>query len=251
MNGNYRIITLCGSIEFRDAYITKPRHRVKDHFKRTVMPLFLSLFLITLTFVSCDRCDKEEKTLILQPDSSEGIDAFIAAWSEENYSNRNFGTHVEFQASAWTSQHIPCFVRGLINFDLSPIPAHSKIIDANLHLFTVDNTVNGPGHSTLSGPNDFILQRITSDWDELSVSWNTQPATTTVNQVLVPSSDSTNQDYVIDISDLVQDIVNNHMSRFGLMMRLDNESYFRRILFASSDYKDPAKHPKLIVTYEY
>jgi hypothetical protein len=147
MNGNYRIITLCGSIEFWDACINKPSSRVKEHFKRTVVPLFLSLLFIPLIFVSCCKCDKEEKTLILQPDSSEGIDAFIVNWSEENYSNRNFGTHVEFQASAWTSQHKPCVVRGLINFDLSDISAHSKIKSANLHLYTVDNTVNGPGHS--------------------------------------------------------------------------------------------------------
>lgn len=189
-------------------------------------------------------------SLVLQPGPDEGIDAFIEQWPLNNYSNRNFGTHPEFQASAWTAQGIPCTVRNLINFDLTSIPAGSAVTNAKLYLYSVSNTVNGPGHSTLSGPNECVIQRVTDSWDELTVSWNTQPTTTTENQVYVETSNYYLQDYEINVTDLIQDIIDNPSSDYGLMLRLLNETYYRRMLFASSDYDVAEKRPKIVIEFE-
>lgn len=191
------------------------------------------------------------KLLVLQPDAEHGTDAFIENWPEQNYSNRNFGTHREFQTSAWTAGGIPLVVRGLIKFDLTSIPEGSEIRNARLYLYSVANTVNGPGHSPLTGSNEFILQKVTSSWDEMEVTWNTQPTTTGIGQILLPASDSCLQDYVIDITEFVQDMVDDPANNFGLMMKLNTEEHYRKILFASSDYGDDSlKHPKLVVYYK-
>ena len=44
---------------------------------------------------------------------------------------------------------------------------------------------------------------------------------------------------------MVNDPANSH----GFSIALQNESYYRRLVFASSDNMDPTKHPKLEVTY--
>jgi len=94
------------------------------------------------------------------------------------------------------------------------------------------------------------LQRITSAWDESSVTWNTQPSTTTNSQVYVAGSNYFMQDYEIVITKLVKDILENPSQSHGLMIRLVNENYYRRILFASSDYADSSKHPRLVIKFE-
>ena len=53
----------------------------------------------------------------------------------------------------------------------------------------------------------------------------------------------------IDVTQLVQDIVDNPASSYGFMILLQNEASYRAVYFASSDYTDSAKHPKLVVAY--
>jgi hypothetical protein len=216
--------------------------------KRTKL-LFLFLTIGIFLNISCKKDCECEKRIVFQSGPEKGKDAYIETWPFENYNNRNFGTHPEFQASSWTSGGTPLVVRCLIDFDFKKIPDYVHIINADLFLYTVDDSENGPGHSKLQGSNEFLLQRIISDWDELSVTWNTQPDITDENQIWVEASDSTMQDYKINVTTLIQEIVDSPLTRYGLMLRLVNEDSYRRILFASSDYPNPSKHPKLIVEY--
>jgi hypothetical protein len=209
-----------------------------------------TLFLLLSTIIFLTSCENnKEKTLIIQSDSTDGIDAFIEDYP--SYIDRNFGDYYEFQASAFSANSNDLVVRCLIKFDLSSIPSNSEVTSAELYLFSVDNTVNGPGHVfSEDKPNDFLLQKITSDWDEHTVTWNNQPTTSIENQVYSLGSDSINQNYIINISNLVQDMINYPENNFGLMMRLVTETKYRKILFASSDYEELTKHPKLIVNYK-
>lgn len=217
------------------------------------------LFSCTINnYYDCDCCTEKnnndvifgDNEIIFQPGSENGKDAYIEYYPERNYSNTNFGANPEFLASAWTAQGIPLVVRNLIAFDFSQIPRNKTIKTARLNLFAVDNTTNGPGHSSRSGSNEFLLQRITSEWNEMRVTWNTQPKTTEVGQILVSGSEYSMQNYSIVVTTLIKDIVENPSSGHGLMIKLVTEDYYRRILFASSDYEDPSKHPKLIIEFE-
>jgi hypothetical protein len=138
----------------------------------------------------------------------------------------------------------------VLGFDLSFIPANAVIQNANLSLYAWDRTDGMGQHQALSGPNGFWLQRITSSWDEASVTWNHQPTVTTTNQAVLPESVSPTQDYTnIDVTAMVQDMVQNPSAGYGMLLRLQDEAYYRRVNFCSSDHPNPGLRPRLAVAY--
>jgi hypothetical protein len=118
---------------------------------------------------------------------------------------------------------------------------------AYLSLYGKPSSLTAPQGN--AGSNSCYVQRVTSTWDEGTVTWNTQPTTTTANQVSLPGSNGVQFNYdVVDlnITSLLQDIINQPpASRYGIMVRLQTEATYRSIVFASSDYSNAAKRPKL------
>ncbi|MCX6897030.1 MAG: DNRLRE domain-containing protein [Verrucomicrobia bacterium] len=103
---------------------------------------------------------------------------------------------------------------------------------------------------SLSGSNAALLQRITGAWNDTTVTWNNQPATTNVNEVPLLQSTNPNQDYLnIDVTSMVMDMIQYPSSSYGFMIKLQNENYFRSMIFASSNHPDCNKHPKLEIKY--
>jgi len=199
-----------------------------------------------------DGCDPDlnSQTIVLRPDAEGGKDSYVEDYPLRDYPNRNFGDQPLVQASAWTAQGIPMYTRGLIEFDLSGIPPGASLVKATLVLSPAEYTHYGTGHSDRSGSNEFVVQRIISDWDEFSVTWNTQPTTTAKSQVFVAGTPDTMHIYEIVVTKLIRDIMENQDESHGLMIKLVTEEYYRRVLFTSSDYEDPEKWPKLIIEYE-
>lgn len=214
-----------------------------------LFPVILCLFVLCIICLpSCDdcTCTVGTKTLSLKPNASEGKDAALGTGEP----NTNYGSHPEFSALAWTCGGSPCRIRSLLQFDLSDIPDGAKIMDAKLSLYSWDSPSNG-SHSTQSGSNQTFLQRITESWSENTVTWNNAPSVTTVNQVVLPASSSSIQHYEdIDVTDLVQDMVDDPENSYGFFIRLSTEEEFRKMIFASSDNPDAGLHPKLEVEYQ-
>lgn len=189
-----------------------------------------------------------QTTITLQPDNIQGKDALIHGLQSEK--NVNYGSNPQFMANAWTFQGTPGMVRSIVNFDLTSIPLNAVVNKAELYLYGMDSiTSGGQVNSSLSGPNNTTLQRITSSWEENTVTWNTQPTYSTQNIVSVPASTASVQDYIINVSALVQDMINDPAHSFGFMLKLVDENYYRRINFCSSDYSNPLRRPKLVITY--
>lgn len=189
----------------------------------------------------------------LQNGACDGIDALIGNCMPCGYDTSNFGNIQEFNALAWTNGGAISNQRSLIQWNLENIPTNATVQSASLSLYFNSTSSNASGlHSTISGLNNSYLKKITSPWDENTLTWNNQPSVTTVNQAPLPSSTSPTQDYLnINVTSLVQDMITNPATNFGLMLQLDVESYYRCLLFASSDHPNESKHPKLEICYSF
>ena len=215
-------------------------------------------FLFVLINVLVANVIFAQSPLILQPDSVNGKDARL--WYLSNQSgtfgpsnSTNYGNTIHFQIMEWTwnsGNAGPGHIHQLIEFDLSSITSGSTIDSAFFSLY-YNPLATDPSHSSLSGSNEAIIQRVIQPWDEQTVTWNTAPTSTTQNQVVLPQSTSPTQNYEnIVVTNLIQDIIDNPTAGFGFKLKMQNPNYYRRLVFASSDHPDAFRHPKLVVYYQ-
>lgn len=135
--------------------------------------------------------------------------------------------------------------RALIHFDLSSIPAGSIIEEATLNLYAIGILGNLNGHQ---GENASLLQLVIEDWNPATVTWNNQPLTTELNQVVLPASSDPFEDYLgIDVTTLAQQM--HQSGNFGFLFKLIDESATNALLFCSIDHPDAEKHPTLRLKY--
>jgi len=186
-----------------------------------------------------------QTTIVLQPDSASGKDALLHGLSSEV--DKNFGKNPQFAATAGTFNGEFGATRSIISFNLSQIPANAVINAAKLSLYAWDTNSGLLQHS---GSNAGWLERVTSAWNEFTVTWNSQPTTTTVNRVELPISTSGTQDYLaINVTQLVSDMIANPLNSYGFMLKLQTEESYRRLNFCSSDHPIQTLHPKLEIQY--
>jgi hypothetical protein len=180
--------------------------------------------------------------LVLQPDGAAGKDAPV--WSRPDQVNVNQGDHELFSAMAWTWSGVPGTVRNYIDFDLSAVPAGATINSATLSL-----TAWPWDDPCLSGSNEAYIRRVTSPWAENTITWNNQPTVTNVGQVYVPALCVINTDLSINLTAMIQDMVDNPANDYGLQFALATEDFYRAMVFHSTDSDETAKRPKLVVQY--
>lgn len=204
-------------------------------------------------------------TLVFKPNATVGKDTPIWKFDDDCIGNgstqtnadRNFGTEETLWMKDWTWNAIGCSggtIRSLLCFtELSNIPSNAVIVSATLRLYgvTSDRNTSYSGAPASYYENTVVVQQITSPWNENTVTWNTQPSTTTANQFIIPQSTSEyNWNYSNSSPELVA-MVQNMVSgnNYGFMLRLQTEQHYRNMVFASSDHPDASLHPELEVTY--
>jgi len=204
------------------------------------------LSLIAVCLLALDTPTQAQTTITLDALQDARISRKPADLS---VANTNYGNYQGLNAYAWSTNGELVYYRGLIEFDLTSIPAGAIINNATFSFYHDPISPQGP-HESLTGPNECYLQRIITSWDENIVTWNTQPSVTTTNQVYIPQSTSATQDYPnINVTQLVQDMIDNPLNGYGFLFRLINETNYRRMIFASSNHPDTTLHPILTVTY--
>lgn len=182
-----------------------------------------------------------QHVLTLKPYGNMGSTVMI--WS--NYPDSNMVTWPEVKANAWTWDGYSGIERSLFYFNLSSIPANSTIQSAKLSLYGYE----GDADSNY-GSNESLIQRITSAWNPATVTWNTQPNSDTVHETILPKSTGYYQDYLnINVTSLIKDLYNNQDTFKGLMIKLDTESLYRRLVFRSAHQSDSTKFPTLTINY--
>lgn len=226
---------------------------------RKIIVSFLAMFLLTIT---SSQIAFSQTTVTFKPNANIGKDANLFTKDYSNFADLNFGYEDVVKMNCWTWSGDFFIQRSLIKFEeLSSIPTGAIITDVKLRLYGVNSTY-ADANSVYSGSsfneysNSVYVQRIASAWDESTVTWNTQPTTSTINQITIPESGSQyNWNYTIEnsseLNTMVQDMVSNPSTNHGFMLRLINEALYRRMIFCSSDNSDSTRWPELQVTYLY
>ena len=199
----------------------------------------ISLFILS-SFLSIIQA---QNTLVYNPANNNMQDCVVAL-SAPNLPLPDFP---ENKIYCWTQNGIVNYNRIFVEFDLSEIPDESNIMEAYLILhFDPTNNSGIDGHS---GDNILVIRRITSPWDDFSVTWNNQPQSTSLNEVYYGASNYKYENAVIDVTTLMQDMVDNPSSSYGFSLQLIDETPYKAWLFASSENSDISRHPHLIVRY--
>lgn len=159
----------------------------------------------------------------------------------------------EIGAAAWTKNGDPIVIRGIFKFNLSSIPSTGNIKTAKLSLYSHPAPINGHHNDDVranSGlDNAMLIQRVTGAWNSQTLKFNNQPSSTSINQVVIPSTNQAFLDLVdIDVTQLVKDMTGSN-TNYGFFLRLQNEVYYNSRIFATSQYSDASKHPKLVIVY--
>lgn len=110
--------------------------------------------------------------------------------------------------------------RTFLQYDLSDVPKNAKIISANLCVYC-----NWWNDNTASGTTN--ISRITEEWEEATLTWNHQPATTgTYLSANVPPP-SKNFWSKWDITTLVKEWLEGTYPNYGLYIKNNNEGAYR------------------------
>jgi RHS repeat-associated protein len=181
-------------------------------------------------------------TFTISPDALSGKDALIQVGDDGTNQDKPGRNSVQF-----TSQRVSAGVwgkaRSLLGIDLSCIPANALISSATLKLY-------GNGHNPLSRSNESYLYKNTANWDDRTLTWNTQPAHTTTDGVYLAGTTTTNENTFINVTSHVQSWVGDPSSNFGWKIMLADEvtaSYSIRT-YGSSNHSNPALWPAIEIT---
>ena len=179
-----------------------------------------NLLIFVFSFFILIKSNLAQTTVSILLSQGNGQDAYLASGTPSN----NYGTHTSLGGNTWTCVGSLCNSRALFQFDMSTIPSGATITNATLKLFADLNWSPSP---TTGGPNNAgILSRVQSSWNENSVTWGSQPSVTAINQVIIPGSSSSAQNYTLNVTNLVQDMVTS--GNFGFMLQMQDEvNYYK------------------------
>ena len=110
--------------------------------------------------------------------------------------------------------------RTFLKYDLSGIPAGATVLSAKMRVYDSYHNTNGSKGTT-------NISRITTDWDDSSVSWNNQPSWEGeyLSANVSPPGVGNWSDW--DITTLVQAWVNGTYPNYGVYIKNNNEGSYR------------------------
>jgi hypothetical protein len=192
----------------------------------------------------------QEYTLTIQPGLSDGSDARIMSPNPEN--TYNYGGLNVFDMGAWLTSGKQYIGRSLLNFNFPTLPSNAFLTEANL-------TIYNNGYNVGNGDNSSIINRVTGpQWNENTVTWNSNIGFTSHNRVRIPRITSTTGTFITkNLLPLYHDMYRNQ-SYLGLLLRpIDernstgiNGSNPNRIMqFSSSETSIASRRPALTLKY--
>ncbi|MBA7609749.1 hypothetical protein ES703_16943 [subsurface metagenome] len=173
--------------------------------------------------------------ITLQP-GSEGKDNYVSGtWPDNNY-----GDNAYFYVGTYAVSN---YYRAYFQFDLSTISADARVTDADLKLYQYSSI--GSGNFQIG------LHKVTSNWEENTMTYNLQPTSSSETEALrtVYTGSTTWRSW--DIDDLVQGWLDGSITNQGMLLKSTDETLSSSlgIRLYSSDYSNATYRPKLVISY--
>ena len=146
--------------------------------------------------------------------------------------NTNYGTAITLRVGPYYAIPTNGVYRTFVAFDLASLPADAVILTATLELY-----------QTVSGNASIAAQALTGDWSEVAVTWNNQPASTTVDESLGELTDSW---YRWNITSIVQKWRSSALTNYGVRLAQSGTALIGAHQFSSREGVDA---PRLVVEY--
>jgi len=203
------------------------------------------LFSLLLFFLFClSQNTFSQNVITIRLGPATGQDCGLASYIPDT----PLPQYPDIIAATWTHGGEFNLWRALFRFNLTEVPPGARVTSARLSLYGNPE----PSSALHSGANKSYLRKVTSAWDQNTVTWETQPDFSTEDQVLLPQSISPTQDYInIDVTEMVKDMVKNPSTNFGFTIMNRVENIYRSINFASSECSNINKRPKLEIFYSF
>ena len=184
----------------------------------------------------------DDQTLTIQPNASEGKDSCVNAY----WPDKDRSTEASVYAGG-DGDGSARYSRIYIQFSVSAIPSTAVIESAALRLdyyYSYSKNVQAP----------IGVYRVTSTWNESTVTWNNQPTfnTTAIDTVLVPTT-ATYTFLSWDVTSLVKSwSISRYVRNVNcgmVLMDTDESTDEGWKAFQSSDATDASVRSKLVITY--
>jgi TGF-beta propeptide len=219
--------------------------------KKLTTPLLTIIISVSLLCVlSCNDAGISSPTPVsvsIRLNDLSGTTAYITDISPNN----NFKKDPDLAAIAWKdSRNHKCVGRTLFKFNLTEVPTNATVTSAVLQLYYNPSPTHtgGVGHNTENGSNACFLEKVTQPWNDGTVTWSNKPLTNYWELFTLSESSSFDQNYSVDITSMVNDMVKNPSTNYGFLLRLQTELPKRSLNFQSIDANDSFR-PLLDITY--
>jgi hypothetical protein len=177
------------------------------------------------------------------------LDATSGSLVNSGYPTDNFGTSAFLYVNSWTVDLQPIIQRSHLKFNLDTLPLDAEIKSAILKLYNPSDEDIDHTHSCFGCTNPFYIRKVLTEWESSSITWSTQPGYSSKDQTIAPASVSENQDYSINVTEIVRAMAANRNSNYGFVLMLTEEKPYRRLCFCSVSHSNPELRPKLEISY--
>ena len=211
-------------------------------------------FIIKILFVLISYSAFSQDTLMFKPDAECGKDAIMTnspTWSNGSMPNTIPQPSAPFlRVEAWTanSNGSPEHDwRSIIEFEELKNIQSGVVNSAVLVLYAYPNYPYSNGGQAETNTSE--VYRVIEPWEEDQVSWVTQPNVDLNGVVEIPQNNNYNL-IEVDVTDMVQTMIDNPDNSFGFLLRQKDENPYGSMSFASSDYPSYSRAPELIIVVE-
>lgn len=177
-------------------------------------------------------------TTTLQP-GPEGKDAGIGIADDHFNENTNYGSRTYSCVRQLGSTYI---IKSFYEYNISTLPINT-VTDANFNAYFYQVQGSWTTHNV-------VVRRITSPWDEMSVTGLTSPTIDTTNLATTAVTNNNWGFYSWDVTSLVQNWEDNTWDNYGFSLLTPINLGWQIGYFYSSDYTDDiTRRPILNITY--